>query len=209
MPAACARLRPRPCTHGSCRRPHIPARGSQQRCGMSISVALCHLPNGFAGPRGDRFPIEGELQFVCHGVIHQYLAGRPARFGARRARQEKNSIAVTKGIWSGLAEATNRCVAHGLGEFSQEFGIPLVLLEKRNRLVASNTARRALPARFVLEELQQIDRYVCEHGPVARRSRWRGYRRRIRICRGCQNREVHRRGAQAGYRRTRRPEDRP
>src|ERR1700758_1369967 len=62
-----------------------------------------------------------------------------------------------EGIGRGLPNPADGRIAHGLGDFGKQLLIPLALLEQRDRLVATDTAGRALSAGFVLEETQEID----------------------------------------------------
>ncbi len=60
-----------------------------------------------------------------------------------------------------LAEAADRSVGHRLRQFFQQCGVPLRLTQQTDGFCRSDAARRALPARFVGEELHQIERGIA------------------------------------------------
>src|SRR5262245_28883641 len=58
-----------------------------------------------------------------------------------------------------LSEAADRSVAHHLRDLRQQRGIPRTFFHQLHGLLAADTARRALAATFILEELQQVQRH--------------------------------------------------
>src|SRR6516225_8288927 len=62
-------------------------------------------------------------------------------------------------IWSRLAEAANRGVAHRRGKLSEERLVPRPRRHQHRSLLGADPAWRALAAALVLEELHQIERH--------------------------------------------------
>src|SRR6478736_6856983 len=134
------------------------------------AFALGHLPDGFSRPGGDHISVESEEQLIGHGLMLSLLVGPcwPTLSIRLTGHPRLGSLiremlhGGDEGIGRGLAKPANRRVAHGLGKLIQQFGIPIVALKQRYRLVAADTARRALAARLVLEEAQEVEHHRAD-----------------------------------------------
>ena len=170
---------------------------------MPSRWATCQMVS--PGRADDHFSVESEEQLVCHRLIS---LSAPGHLGSQPLIQEELH-GRDKGIGRGLSKSADRRVAHGLGELVQKLLVPLPPFEQRHRLVAADPARRALTARLVFEEAQQIDHDVGDVVALGEDDDGMAADERAIFVETCRNRAADRRGSPAECRRRRRPADRP